>query len=107
MTHVGDSCFGLMSKVLGCHALIHSNPLSMRWHSLGFKLCRYFHPMWHGIILSCDLFLDSQVAFVTKYLVNDFMLVVESLYHIWLYLYYNWDQNFKDNNCTPILNGDV
>ena len=51
--------------------------------------------------------INSQVAFVTKYLVNDFMLVVESLYHIWLYLYCNWDQNVKDKDYNPILNGDV
>jgi hypothetical protein len=32
-----------------------------------------------GIILSYDLFLDSQVAFVTK---DDFNIVDEALYHV-------------------------
>ena len=47
------------------------------------------------IILSYDLFLDSQVEFVTKYLVDGFIIVDESLYNIGLDLYYNIDQKIK------------
>jgi hypothetical protein len=39
--------------------------------------------------------LDSQVAFVTKYLVDGFIIVDESLYHIGLDLHYNIDQKIK------------
>ena len=55
------------------------------------------------IILSYDLFLDSQVAFVTKYLVDGFIIVDESLYHIWLDLYYNIGQKVKVEGYSSIL----
>ena len=47
------------------------------------------------LIPSYDLFLDSQVAFATKYLVDGFIIVDESLYHIGLDLYYNIGEKVK------------
>jgi hypothetical protein len=47
------------------------------------------------IIFSYELYLDSQVHFVTKYLGDGFIIVDESLYHIWLDLYYNIGQKVK------------
>ena len=55
------------------------------------------------IILSYHLFLDSQVAFVTKYLVDGVIIVDESLYHIGFDLYYNTDQKIKVEGYSSIF----
>jgi hypothetical protein len=52
------------------------------------------------------LILDSQVAFVTKWLGADFLLVNNALYHIWLSLY-NYAQNIKNKDYAQILNDYV
>jgi hypothetical protein len=57
-----------------------------------------------GIILSYDLFLDSHV---TKYLVDGFIIVDESLYPIWLDLYYNISQKVKFEGYSLILDSWV
>ena len=67
------------------------------WGGIAWKASHVdiFIPGGIEIILSYGLFLDSQVAFVTKYLVDGFIIVDDSLYYIGLDLYYNIDQKIK------------
>ena len=61
------------------------------WGGIAWKASHVdiFIPCGIEIILSYDLFLDSQVAFATKYHVDGFIIVDESSYHLWLDLHYN------------------
>jgi hypothetical protein len=60
------------SKVLGCPALFHSNPLRMGWHILECKYCRYFHHMWHHHYHIVIFIFGQQVAFGTKWFLAHF-----------------------------------
>ena len=92
-----------MSKVLGCHALIHT--ILWAWGGKAWKASHVDIFILCGkiIILSYDLFLDSQVAFATKYHVEGFIIVDESSYHIWLDLHYNIGKKVKVEGYSSIF----